>query len=344
MRSIYVFAALLLLAGVSFGQNLPKFSGLFFGDYYYTLNNHDATQKDMQAFDYRRIYLTADYSISDNVMARFRLESDPTASNLATTTGPNNGKLSTMVKDAWFRIDKVTDGGNIIVGLQGTPEINMAEGIFGYRPLEKTIQDLHGISSSRDMGVSFNQKFSDQLTAGILVGNNSGNSTMFASAYRYKAGYLYIQYNPMKELTVLVNGQYNGGTAKQYNKTADIIVNYGTKTFSIGAQYFVNGINDKETNGSTLTRSGLSLNGWVTLVDDLNLVARYDNYIPDSNPVYKATSLGTTGENFILAGLDWTAAKNVHFMPNVEYTSYASYGSTSPNPDVLARVTFYTSF
>ena len=160
MRSIYVFAAVLLFAGAAFAQNLPKFSGLFFGDYYYVLQ-HDASntgvnptstyspdkglRKDMQAFDYRRIYLTADYDIAQDFSARFRLESDPSASIDA------NNKLSTMVKDAFIKWNNVTDGGNIIIGLQGTPDINMAEGIFGYRPLEKTIQDLHGISSSRDL-------------------------------------------------------------------------------------------------------------------------------------------------------------------------------------------------
>lgn len=327
---------LLLFAGVSFGQNLPKFSGLFFGDYYYTVDNHDPAQKNMQAFDYRRIYLTADYDITSNVMARFRLESDPTASNLP------NGKLSTMVKDAWFRINDVTNGGNIIIGLQGTPDINMAEGIFGYRPLEKTIQDLHGISSSRDMGISFNQKFSDQFTAGLLIGNNSGNSTMDNLKYRYKAAYLYLQYNPIKNLTILLDGQYNGGVDRQYNKTGDIIVNYKTGTYSIGAQYFTNGINNYANGGPTLERSGISLNGWVELVHDLRLVARYDNYTPNSSE--KNTSLATSNQNFILAALDWQAMKHVHFMPNVEYTSYSSYGSVSPSPDVLARATFYITF
>ncbi len=335
MRSIYVFAALLLFAGVSFAQNLPKFSGLFFGDYYYTMNNHDATQKNMQAFDYRRIYLTADYDITQDVMARFRLESDPGASSLT------NGKLTTMVKDAWFKINNVTDGGNIIIGLQGTPEINMAEGIFGYRPLEKTIQDLHGISSSRDMGISFNQKFSDEFSAGLLLGNNSGNSAMSDLKYRYKTGYLYIQYKPMKELVVLLNGQYSGAAGGADVTTGDVIVNYSNNDFSLGAQYFINSVAKSAPDGSTLSRNGLSLNGWVALMDNFRFVARYDNYTPITSGTFKNTTIGTSTQSFILAGFDWTAKKNVHFMPNVEYTSYGLSGS---NPDVLARMTFYISF
>ncbi len=344
MRSVYVFAALLLLAGVSFGQNLPKFSGLFFGDYYYVMG-HDAANtsvnptsiysttgaltKDMQAFDYRRIYLTAAYDIAQDFTAQFRLESDPSASSYP------NGKLSTMIKDAFINWKNVTDGGNIIIGLQGTPQINMAEGIFGYRPLEKTIEDLHGISQSRDMGISYNQKFSDAFTAGLLIGNNSGNSIQTVNS-KYKAAYLYLQFNPMKELTILLNGQYNGAGPNAFDRVGDLIVNYANSSFSLGAQYFLNGLT---AGGSTLKRNGLSLNGWVALMDQLRLVARYDNYTPNADT--KNTTFGNSTQSLILGGLDWSVRKNVHFMPNVEYVAYGLSGS---KPDVLAKATFFISF
>lgn len=342
LRKIYTLAAFLLLVGMASAQNLPKFSGLFFGDYYYILN-HDAAntvnptsnygvagalQKDMQAFTYRRIYLTADYDVAQDFSARFRLESDPSASNLG------NGKLSTMVKDAFINWKNVTDGGNIIIGLQGTPDINMAEGIFGYRSLEKTIQDLHGISASRDLGVSYNQKFSDAFTAGLLLGNNSGNSV---PTTKYKATYLYLQFNPMKELTILLNGQYNGVGVSTYNRAGDVIVNYANSSFSLGAQYFMDGINN--AGGSTTKKNGLSLNGWVGLMDNLRLVARYDMYTPNADT--KNTSYATSVQNLILGALDWSVRKNVHLMPNVEYVAYGLSGSSA---DVIARATFYISF
>ncbi len=340
MKKFFFYLIVSLLVVWSGVLAQPKFSGLFFGDYYYMANNHVGNQKTMQAFDYRRIYLTTDYAIAEDVMARFRMESDPGASSLG--AGNNTGKLSTMVKDAWFQINKVTDGGSMIIGLQGTPNINMAEGIFSYRPLEKTIQDLHGISASRDMGVSFNQKFSDQFIGGLLLGNNSGNGVW---TNKYKAAYLYVQYNPMKELTVLVDGQYNGVAMSSFNRTGDVIVNYANSSFSLGAQYFLNGKN-AAPGSPTIKQNGISLNGWAALSDNLHLVARYDNYTPDVD--HKNTSIGTSTQSFILGGLDWSIKKNVHFMPNVEYTSYASYTtagvSTSPDPDVLTRVTFYISF
>ncbi len=343
LRKIYTLAAVLLFAGMASAQNLPKFSGLFFGDYYYvvqhdaantvnptsTYGNAGALQKGLGDFDYRRIYLTTDYDIAQDFSARFRLESDPSVSNIG------GAQITTMVKDAFIKWNNVVEGANIMIGLQGTPEINMAEGIFGYRSLEKTIQDLHGVSSSRDLGISYNEKFSDAFTAGLLVGNNSSNKV---PSNRYKAAYLYLQFNPMKELTILLNGQYNGTGIDVFNRTGDVIVNYANSDFSLGAQYFMNGKN--VAGGSTIKQNGLSLNGWVGLVQDLRLVARYDMYTP--NVDHKDTSYATSAQNLVLAGLDWSVRKNVHFMPNVELVSYG-WSGVKEN-DILARATFYITF
>ncbi len=333
-------------ANLTNAQNLPKFSGLFFGDYYYVVNHDNANpvnptstlgnagqlEKSLGMFDYRRIYLTADYNIAQDFSARFRLESDPSASSLG--GGNKTGKYSTMVKDAFINWKNVTSGGNIIIGLQGTPQINMAEGIFGYRPLEKTIEDLHGISSSRDLGVSYNQVFSDQFKAGLLIGNNSGNGV---PTNKYKAAYLYLQFNPVKEFTILLNGQYNSGTAGLNNRIVDIIVNYANSSFSIGGQYFANGLS---TDAGTLQRNGLSLNAWVALSDNLRLVARYDNYVPTTGST-KNLTYSTSTQSLVMGALDWRVEKHVHLMPNVESVSYGKSGSTA---DVLARATFYISF
>ena len=331
--------------GLSNAQNLPKFSGLMFGDYYYVQQYHDQTVKDLQAFEFRRIYLTADYTVSDGIWARFRLESDPTASNLG------NGKLSTMVKDAFLDFKNVGNG-DLVVGLQGTWNINMAEGIFGYRPIEKTIQDLHGISASRDLGVSITQKFSDEFSSGFLLGNNTGNGDSFlpgtatnANQARYKSAYLFFQINPVKELTILVDGSYWGAPKSQYAKTGDLIVNYANSEFSLGVQGFLNAVDHGEADGSTLERNGISFNAWVALTDNLRLVGRYDNYTPDANN--KNTSIANSTQSFVMGALDFAVRKNVHIMPNIEYTSYGLTGTLPPNTktsDLLLRATFFFSF
>lgn len=351
MRYPYVLAILLLFAGVSFGQNLPKIHGLMFGDYYYLAQDHLPSQNNMQAFEYRRIYLTADYDIAPNFHARMRLESDPTGSNLG------NGKLSTWVKDAFIDWHNPIPNSDLIIGLQGTWDINFAEPTFGYRPLEKTIQDLHGISSSRDLGVSFTQRFTHQFSAGLLVGNNSGNSgglypdnangapTNLDPKFRYKSAYLFLKYVD-DGFTVYLDGQYSGEPNQQDIQTGDLILNYKTDTYSIGVQGFLNTVHKADPDGSNLNRDGISFNGWVTLVKDLNLIGRYDIYDGNTSSKYQNVTLGSNQflyctQNFLLAALDYKVNDHVHFMPNLEYTTYGVSGS---KPDVMYRVTYYFDF
>ena len=62
-----------------------KFSGYMFGDYFYNVmrdssisdipNTALSGAKDLNGFQFRRIYFTYDYKISDKFSTRFRLES-----------------------------------------------------------------------------------------------------------------------------------------------------------------------------------------------------------------------------------------------------------------------------
>jgi len=339
MKRAILFAVGLILASQTSLMAQAKFSGLIFGDYYYMGQNSNPALKDQQAFEYRRIYFTSDFAVADDFTARFRLESDPTASNTA------NNKLGVMVKDAFLDWKGGAGNGDIVIGLQGTPNINMAEGIFGYRSLEKTIQDLHGISASRDLGISVSQKFSDEISAGFLLGNNTSNGGLLFNqpnngAPRYKSGYLYLQY-ASNGITVLLNGQYAGAAASHTVSIFDGIVNYATSQFSIGAQGFTNTVAKSNPDGSDLSRNGFSLNGWYALTSDLRVVARYDNYVANAKSAYKNTSLATSTQSFVLVALDCAVRKNVHFMPNIESTSYGLSGSKS---DLVYRVTYYFSF
>ena len=73
---LLLFAAA-ILSGIASAQEAdPKFSGLMFGDYFYNIDSHDSTLKDLNGFRFRRIYITTDYTISNRFDTRFRLEAD----------------------------------------------------------------------------------------------------------------------------------------------------------------------------------------------------------------------------------------------------------------------------
>ena len=146
--------------------------------------------------------------------------------------------------------------------------------------------------------------------------------------------------------------------------------------FTIGLEAFVNNLkNDnfatKIAGGvDTLSTAAKGISFYIhgdIVKSKLRFFARVDAYSPnnkvDNNTYSKYT--GNTGnyndnsytngvtangdqtykQTFITAGLDFTPAKGVHFMPNIWYNHYATQLSTSNSDyDLVYRVTFYYVF
>src|SRR5512143_3253741 len=158
MRKLFIASLFLLVLGVD-AQSQGKFSGLMFGDYFYNVardtvfrrtnlpNSAVGGQKDLQGFQFRRIYFTYDNDISEKFTTRFRLEADQAALS-------SNGKISTYVKDAYLKWKNIFGGSDLTLGLQPTPAYEISENAWGSRSLEKTIMDLRGIIPSRHLGIS----------------------------------------------------------------------------------------------------------------------------------------------------------------------------------------------
>ena len=52
------------------GQSSVRWSGLFYMDYQYILSSPNADEEGNNGFDYRRMYLTLDYTLSDDFSGR----------------------------------------------------------------------------------------------------------------------------------------------------------------------------------------------------------------------------------------------------------------------------------
>ncbi len=89
---------LLVLAAPAASQDLPdwvsrlKVSGLAFGDYYNVAAHHDEDLEGMNGFWFRRIYLTFDFKVDDNVDSRLRFEG----------SSPGNFTSSNKIQDKSF--------------------------------------------------------------------------------------------------------------------------------------------------------------------------------------------------------------------------------------------------
>lgn len=348
-KLLLLTSVLLLLTGAAFPQeNNPKFSGLMFGDYFYNVSSTTPANKDLNGFQFRRIYITTDYNVAENVSTRFRLEADQSSGSL--TAG---GKVGVMVKDAWVKWKDIFSGSDFFFGISPTPAFDISEGAWGHRFLEKTIMDLNGIVPSRDLGVDLKGRLDEtgSVNYWIKIGNNSGNAP---ESNKYKRFYGLVQFKPSSNFMFTVYGDYASApqvidaldkTSKPNNSfVAAAFLNLKQPdVFSFGAEGFLKSTSnnyrtDAVSSLSSQTGFGISLWAYANLTKSVRLVARYDNYDPN-------TDKDKDGKSLILGGIDVIAAKNFIITPNIEaFTYQADFPAGTDKSDLIARVTFDWEF
>jgi len=191
---------------------------------------------------------------------------------------------------------------------------------------------------------------------------------------------LYADYERLAWTPVLHHSRqmWKGYIAYNSAATASKGMDPGTG-FTVGLEYFINNLKNDVTatkiaGGTDLlspSASGLSLYVHGDIIKTkLRFFARYDAFNPNNkvdNSVYKSYVQGTgnyndnsylgtsaTGDEtykqqFVTAGLDFTPAKNVHFMPNIWYNRYKTQlaslnGKVNGDNDLVYRMTFYFVF
>ncbi len=336
--------AVVVFSGITSAQeNNPKFSGLMFGDYFYNASASNPANKDLNGFQFRRIYITTDYTISDNFSSRFRLESD----QIGLKGG--NTEWGVMVKDAWLKWKNIFRGSDLVFGISPTPAFDVSEGAWGHRYLEKTIMDLNHIVSSRDLGVDLKGKFDENGTAKywVKIGNNSGNSP---EVNKYKRFYGSLEFDPSPNFIITVYGDY-AASPKIYDSFSNDMVdnsafvgagflNYRQKGhFSVGVEGYLKSQQNNTVNSDTTAlanQSGFGVSVWayVDFSETVQLVGRFDTVDPNTN-------MDNDGTNMILAGLQFNPTKNVSITPNVQVFTHQASGVDS---DVTPRITFFWEF
>ena len=345
-RSIITFIALLLIAISSAsmaqesGPKNGKISGLMYGEYFYNIKAADSV-KDVNGFQFRRIYFTYDQQIAESFDIRFRLEA-----NEVTLTTKN--LFGVFVKDAYIRWNNIFEGSSALFGISPTPGIEMVEKFWGYRSLEKTIMDLNRLSSSRDFGVDLKGRMDGEgkYNYWVKLGNSAGSETEFDKYKRFYASFIL---EVVKNFEVMAFGQFTArpnktdavdNAAKTNNGfLLDASMHYQQgKAFSLGVEGLYQTIsnNYRKVSGEPYVDQiavGVSAFGWVELIEKLRFVGRYD-YL-DTN-----TDADNAKSDLVIAGIDYAALKNLHVMPNFYYRSYRG-----ASPDLtMARITLHYDF
>lgn len=317
-----------------------KLSGVVFADYFYNIDQYADSLKDFNGFQFRRIFFTVDYTISDIFSSRFRLEADQSALT-------SNGRIGVFVKDAYLKWQNIFSGSDLIAGISPTPSFQVSEEVWSYRSLEKTIMDLRGIVASRDFGLDLKGKLNSagSVNYWIKIANNSGNSP---ENNKFKRYYGLLHFKPSKITDITLSGDYDtragiSDPAAQNTKNNDRVtgaVFAGIKqpgSFALGVEsYFRNSNNNYKKPGTdkliTEKAAGLSLFGWFALSERFNYVARVDVNDPNSDRANDATL-------YMITGLDYRPHPNVSIIPNI----IAQFYQNKNQRDLVGRVTLNLS-
>jgi len=364
LKKIVLCGIILLISTSSFAQESGwgKITGQVFADYFYNIardtsfasfNNVAAEGiKDLQGFVLRRAALTYDKDISEKFSARFRLEAD-------SKSNTSNSRIGVFVKDAYLKWKNIFEGSDLIIGIQPTFSFEVAEKYWGYRSVEKTIQDLRGVVASRDFGISLRGKLTESGSVNYcaMFGNNSANGV---ETDKYKRYYIAIDFKPFDNFTISLTGDLkakhsiedpnnNGETLANNSILGSLFLGYSEKNkFSFGVEtilqvnqnaiihvdeYF--NIESKNINGLGVSAFG---NYWFT--ESIAGLLRYDYFDPNIDELSKGNF-----RNYFIVGVDFKADKNISIIPNVLYESYESLSDGTPfDASITGRVTLAFNF
>jgi hypothetical protein len=295
----------IVTAGCVHAQNAVKISGLAYMDYDYTISSPDSDEEGENGFGYRRLYLTSDFTMSNDFSARARLEASDSSAN-------SDGKPAPFIKDLYLRWkNSFADGHDIYLGISPPPSFTVAEKVWGYRSLEKTIQDRVKIVSSRDFGLAVRGKLNEDgmVRYGVMVANNSGTK---AESNKDKRVYGQIELYPTDELVFTLGGDYTSLTSDETAErglNGNALAGYQGDDFSIGAEGFFNQVDLTGVNANEETY-GVSLFARANVNEDVTLIGRFDR-VEMSGPVVEGS------ENYFIGGVALRPHKNVEFIPNV---------------------------
>lgn len=275
-----------------------KMETLIFTDF----NNTTANSKSQNKFEITRAYFGYGYNFSPTLSGRIMLDfGNPGVGSLAYTGYLKYGYMQYQSKNVTVKF-----------GLIGTTQYDLLEKFWGNRYILKSFQDQYGMGPSSDFGMSAAYKFSDIISADVIVANGEGYKALEAdSVLKVGAG---VTIHPVKTLTL--RGYYDNmaknGVAQQ---NISLMAGYANKTFNLAAEYNSQ-LNNKYKSGYDF--SGYSVYGTVNFNSKTGLIARYDN-LTSKDDTGKATSwnYAKDGSEFML-GFEFKPVKGIRISPNYQ--------------------------
>jgi hypothetical protein len=317
-RRIAVGVSALLLSGQS-DADQPTIKGYMFGDYYYIASGAD---KEQNGFQIRRIYLTLDKTWNTRFSGRFRLESSDAGFGVG-------DKMRPAVKDAYLKYKR--NSWSLIMGLSPTPATSRTDGIWGYRSVAKSIQDLNKLGSTRDTGLLFETPLDarGKVVMQAMFGNGSGNQSETNNG---KKGHLRLELSPGESLGILLNGDYESRPDQNLTTLSALVHSSGNdRAFAIEGVWQNRGNSGA---GSDVAVKGISVFGRSRIQANFGYFARVDYFDPSDQ-------MSDDIETRVIVGVDLMPEPNIHIMPNVIVEAFQD---SAVETVVTPRITLYYKF
>ena len=304
IKQIRVVANILLFfifsANTLTAEELGKFSGKSYFEYFKPDNSLNKIEK----FQFTRYYFTYDKKITDNFAIRYRLDADRA----------DDDKMRPFLKHAYISWMNLIPDAKIYIGMQQTPNwSSYSEKYWGHRGVEKTIQDLHKLGSSADLGIGLVGEFSDRLGYHILIANGSGYNHPEKDNYKKTSGLFW--FKPGGNLIGTVYADYEPISSVYSNSTLSIFGGIDTDKILYGAEYFIRN-NGDPIDGNV---AGLSLFGTFKLSNS-NIFGRYD--ISDPSSIKDNDNI-----NYLIIGYEYVIDKALKITPNIRNKKEGSKNS-----------------
>ncbi|MGZ3297983.1 MAG: porin [Asticcacaulis sp.] len=264
--------------------------------------------------DVKRFYVGVDHKFTDvfsvNVTTDFRFESA-------------TGISDVFIKKAYLAIN-LSPALNVTVGANDMPWVPYAEGIYGYRFLEKTVADRLGYATSSDWGLHAAGKLNDVFSYDVAAVNGGGyqNATARSKSLNFE-GRLSAKLDQWNfavggytgKRTVDVPGVITPHTASRFNALAAFV---GDR-LRLGAEFFSTNdwvsaaISDTTTNHAAGDKAyGLSYFGSYRLDPQFTVFAKLED-AKINKKVNQTPPVFANKDNYYNLGIDYTAFKNVDF-------------------------------
>lgn len=294
---------LLMVVGDVYAQSVDV-GGRAYVDYFYDIDTPAGSEDGLHGFRYRRLYLTTDFTISEDFSGRARLEADggtdgvPFVKDLSLTWAYSGEHQAT-------------------IGVTPPPAFALSEDFWGYRSLEQTIMDVQDVVDSRDFGLRFDGPLTGDgaVRYAVMLANNNA---VGAETNKNKRLYGQLSVRPSDRLLFVAGGDYaDYSDARDAATRLSVFGGYKTDPFRVGLEAYWSQV--AMTGGSNRTDMGASLFGVVRVAPEWEVVGRIDR---SRETVVGPDQYGT----LFVGGIAYQPHPNISLIPNLRVRDQSPVG------------------